>query len=196
MKCLIASRNRHKCREIREIFGDMDVQWLTPDDVPGLPEVVEDGSTFEQNAVKKALTLASVSGCWALADDSGLEVDALGGKPGVYSARYAGDDADDEANLRKLLEAMAGKKSRRARFRCVIALAAPDGCVDWVEGCCHGNIAFEAKGAGGFGYDPVFVPDGEQRTFAEMSAAEKNALSHRGHALQEAKRAWITQLGR
>ncbi len=195
MKCLIASRNRHKCREIREIFGDTDVQWLTPEDVPGLPEVVEDGETFESNAVKKALTLARVSGYWALADDSGLEVDALGGKPGVYSARYAGVDADDDANLRKLLEAMAGNNCRKARFRCVIALAAPDGSCDWVEGCCHGSIAFEAKGTGGFGYDPVFVPEGEQRTFAEMSAAEKNALSHRGRALQEAKRAWMTQLG-
>lgn len=194
MKCLIASRNRHKCREIREIFSDLDVQWLTPDELPGLPEVEEDGETFEANAVKKAVTLARASGCWALADDSGLEVDALGGDPGVRSARYAGEEADDAANVRKLLRALEGQPCRTARFRCVIALASPDGACDWVEGRCEGVIAQAAAGANGFGYDPVFVPEGAAITFAQMTAGEKHARSHRGKALQEGRRTWRDRL--
>ncbi len=187
---LIASRNRHKCEEIRALLSVPGLRVVSAADSPELPEVEEDGVTFEENAVKKAVTLATLTGRWALADDSGLEVEALGGAPGVRSARYAGEPPDYAANNRKLLTALDHAPSRRARFRCVLALAAPDGTARTVEGACEGIIAEAERGGHGFGYDPLFVPTGFAQTFAEMAPAEKNALSHRGRALAAARQEW------
>ena len=190
MRLIIATRNRHKVAELQSLLDLPGLDLVCAADLPGAPEVEEDGTTFEANAVKKAVGLARFSGCWALADDSGLEVDALGGAPGVQSARYAGPAARDADNVAKLIAALAGQTDRRARFRCVLALADPRGATRTVAGCCEGVLATAPRGAGGFGYDPLFVPQGETRTFAELGAAEKNARSHRGRALAEAKRRW------
>jgi XTP/dITP diphosphohydrolase len=159
-------------------------------DYPNLPDVEEDGVTFEANACKKARVLALETGLWALADDSGLEVEILGGVPGVYSARYAGEPVSYPANNRKLLDALRGAQDRRARFRTVIALARPAGACRTVEGCCTGHIALEERGSNGFGYDPLFVPDGYAQTFAEMGNDLKNTISHRAAALRNAWGAW------
>ena len=187
---LVATRNRHKLDEIRAILGLEAAQLRSALDYPDIPDVVEDGATFEANAIKKAVALRDATGCWALADDSGLEVDALGGAPGVRSARYAGEPCDHAANNAKLLRELAGASDRRARFRCVLALAGPDGSIRTVDGRCEGRIAHELRGAGGFGYDPLFLPDGHDVTFAELGAAAKNAISHRGRALATAQKAW------
>lgn len=194
MKLLIATRNRHKIEEIRAILCVPGLELVGADEVPGVPEVEEDAPTFEGNAIKKARTLAHASGCWTLADDSGLEVDALGGAPGVYSARYAGPDASTPANNARLLRELAGVTDRRARFRCVLALCAPDARVWTVEGRCEGSIREEPRGAGGFGYDPLFVPEGHEQSFAELAPGVKNQLSHRGLALQRAVAAWSSLL--
>ena len=192
MKILIASRNVHKIREIREIFSLPSVEWVSAADIPGLPDVEENGDTFEANARKKATELAAASGLWALADDSGLEVDALGGAPGVHSARYAGEPCDHARNNDKLLAALADvpPEKRTARFRCVAALASPDGTVRTVSGTCPGHIATERHGAAGFGYDPLFIPEGETQTFAELGPEIKNSMSHRGRAMARAKAEW------
>ncbi|RLB10829.1 MAG: Non-canonical purine NTP pyrophosphatase, partial [Deltaproteobacteria bacterium] len=155
------------------------------DDFGPLPEIEEDGQTFEDNAVKKARFTARILGLPALADDSGLVVKALGGLPGVYSARYAGDHADDAANNRKLLEAMKGIRNREASFVCVIAIAVPRGPALIYEGTCDGLIAEEMRGNNGFGYDPLFYYPPLGKTFAEMSAEDKNRVSHRGKAMAE-----------
>lgn len=195
-RLLIATRNAHKLAEIRTILDLPDVEIVGADEIAGLPEVEEDAETFEGNALKKARTLRDASGLWTLADDSGLEVDALNGAPGVYSARYAGEPTDSAANNRKLLAALAGRTDRTARFRCVIALAAPDGREWTVVGRCEGRIALAPSGAEGFGYDPLFVPEGHTISFAEMSSAEKNAISHRGRALAKAAAEWRDILGK
>ena len=192
MKIVVATRNRHKLDEIRAILGVPDL--LSAFDFPNVPDVVEDGATFEANAIKKAVALARATGLRALADDSGLEVDALGGAPGVYSARYAGEPANHARNNEKLLHAMAGRTDRTARFRCVLALAGPDGSVHVVDGRCEGRIIDELRGTEGFGYDPLFVPDGFDKTFAELSSEEKNRISHRGRALAKACAEWNTLL--
>ena len=192
MKILLATHNRHKIDEIREIFADFPIDFLSAADVPNLPEPVEDGDTFEANARKKAVELAQASGMWALADDSGLEVDALGGAPGVHSARYAGEPCNHARNNDKLLAALADvpPEKRTARFRCVAALASPDGDVRTVSGFCPGHIATERHGAAGFGYDPLFIPEGETQTFAELGPEIKNSMSHRGRAMARAKAEW------
>ena len=190
MKILIASRNRHKLEEIRAIFRLPAVELVAADDFPGLPEVVEDGRTFPANAVKKAMLLALAARVWTLADDSGLEVDALEGAPGVHSARYAGEPVDYQANNAKLLAAMREQVVRTARFRCVVALADASGRAQIAEGTCEGRIIHEARGTQGFGYDPLFVPDGYELTFAEMDAELKNKLSHRARALKRAREIW------
>lgn len=196
MKLLIATRNPHKLTEIRDIFDLPGLDIVSALDYPDIPDVVEDGATLEANAVKKAVTLALATGLHALADDTGLEVTALNGAPGVYSARYAGEPTDYAANNQKLLTELNGAEDRSAQFRCVIAFAQPDGRAQYVEGICRGTILHELRGANGFGYDPLFVPDGFDRTFAELSADEKNRISHRGRALEEARRAWETALTR
>ena len=190
MKLVIATRNKHKLEEIREIFNVSGLKIVSALDYPDVPDVVEDGTTFEANAMKKAVSLAKATGLWALADDSGLEVDALNGAPGIYSARYAGESVSYPANNRKLLKELEKMPNRRARFRCVIALSSPEGKARTVDGRCEGVIAHEERGKQGFGYDPLFIPDGFSKTFAEMDADSKNAISHRGRALQRAMEAW------
>ena len=193
MRVLIASGNPHKINEIQMLLFWPGVEWKTPADAPGAPQPEETGATFAENAAIKARALAAHSGWLALADDSGLEVDALGGEPGVRSARYAGRHGDDAANNRLLLEKLARHRNRSARFRCAIALAAPDGTlVAEAEGACEGVIADQAAGAAGFGYDPLFIPEGFDRTFAELGAEVKNRLSHRARALM-ALAAGVTQ---
>ena len=191
MIVLIATHNHHKLEEIRQIFALPSLRLVAADEVPGLPEeVVEDADTFEGNALKKAHELCAASGLWTLADDSGLEVEALGNAPGVHSARYAGEPHNDAANNAKLLRNLADATNRRARFRCVLALAAPDGRAWTAEGSCEGRIAQAPAGTGGFGYDPLFHLEGDRRSFAELPAAEKNRLSHRARALAAARRDW------
>jgi XTP/dITP diphosphohydrolase len=187
MELVLATRNRKKREEIKRITKDKDVLILTLDDFPECPEVEEDSSTFEGNAVKKAVAVAHCSGKPSLADDSGLEVYALGGEPGIFSARYAGDEADDRKNVKKLLEVMSTIYKREARFVCCIALAMPDGDIQVFNGYAEGIIGLEPRGSNGFGYDPVFYPKGHTRTFAEMTDEEKDLLSHRGKALKKFK---------
>ena len=195
MRVLVATRNRHKLEEIRQIFALPGLELVAADEVPGLPEdVVEDAATFEGNALKKARELCRASKLWTMADDSGLEVSALGNAPGVYSARYAGEPCSYPANNAKLLCELQGVEDRRARFRCAIALCAPDGREWTVDGCCPGRIIHEPRGANGFGYDPLFVPDGYAQTFAELDGATKNAISHRGAALRHAAERWLQVL--
>ncbi|MCS6771715.1 MAG: RdgB/HAM1 family non-canonical purine NTP pyrophosphatase [Kiritimatiellae bacterium] len=190
MKLVLATRNRHKADEICSILSLPSGSVFSALDLPELPDVEEDGATLVENAIKKARTVAAASRLWALADDSGLEVDALGGAPGVFSAIYAGSPPDPEANNRKLLAALQGALNRRARFRTVLALASPDGWTDTVEGIVEGSIAESPRGKHGFGYDPLFIPEGESRTFAEMRPEEKNRISHRARALEQARRTW------
>lgn len=187
-KLLISSRNDHKIREIRAILGRPGLEILSAADVPGLPDVEEDGGTFAENALKKARELARASGLWTIADDSGLEVDALHGEPGVHSARYAGEHGRDAANNAKLLGKLEGVSDRGAQFHSAVALVAPDGREWLAEGVCRGTILTEGRGTGGFGYDPLFVPEGYDRTFAELGSEVKNRISHRARALAEAKR--------
>lgn len=187
---IIATGNKHKLEEIRAILSLPGLELVGLDAVPGAPDVEEDRDTFEGNAIKKAATLAQFTGKWALADDSGLEVDALGGAPGVFSARYAGKSADYAANNVRLFRELTGVINRTARFRCVMALCSPEGQTHTVEGRCEGCIAGAEKGAGGFGYDPLFLPEGHDTTFAEMAPEAKNAISHRGRALAKAAVAW------
>lgn len=180
----IASRNPGKIREIVSICSDWPVEWLTADD--RWPDVEETGATYLDNALLKARAVAGAVEAAALADDSGIEVDALGGAPGPRSARYAGEGATDEANLRMLIRAVSGvpASGRTARYRCVAAVAWPDGRNAWAEGVCEGLLLTRPRGAGGFGYDPVFVPAGWDRTMAQLSPEEKDRISHRGRALR------------
>lgn len=190
MELVAATRNRKKLEEMRRILEGAGVSLLGLDDFPGCPDVEETGSTFEENAVMKALSVARCAGRAAVADDSGLEVDALGGAPGVFSARYAGEGASDRENLEKLLAEMAGvpEDRRTARFVCVMALALPDGPVETFRGAVEGRIGRSPEGRTGFGYDPVFRPEGRRRTFAQMEPREKDSMSHRGRALEELRR--------
>lgn len=186
MRLLIATTNPGKLVEVRAILAGLTVEWTTLRDHPELPEAVEDASTFTENAALKALHYARLTGGWALADDSGLEVDALCGEPGVRSARFAGPACDDAANSAKLLSRLGGvpSKKRTARYRCAVALADPNGVVAQTTGVMEGLIVEQPRGANGFGYDPhFFVPDSGM-TAAEMTADHKNRLSHRGQALR------------
>jgi XTP/dITP diphosphohydrolase len=182
---LIATTNPGKLREVGAILGGLRVSLVTLNEFPELPEPVEGADSFEGNARIKALHYAELTGLWTLADDSGLEVDALGGAPGVHSARFAGPQRDDAANNAKLVAMLEGVPlaKRTARFRCVVALANADGVVTTAEGTIEGLILDEPRGENGFGYDPhFFVPEHSQTT-AEMSPEKKNRLSHRGSAV-------------
>lgn len=186
-RLLIATRSDHKLRELRELLALGDSELITLDDARVDGEPVEDGETFEANAAIKAVAGLEATGLPTLADDSGIEVDALGGGPGVRTRRYAGDDATDEQNNAKLLGALSGlPPSRRgARYVCVLALAMPGEPLIYARGECTGRIASAARGSGGFGYDPIFEPEGERvggRTFGQWSAEEKNRVSHRARA--------------
>jgi XTP/dITP diphosphohydrolase len=189
VKLLFATRNRGKLRELHELLALPGVELFSLDDRPDVPELEEKGETFAENAASKAQAAARATSMIALADDSGLEVDALGGEPGVRSARYAGPGASDadriQLLLRKLAEVPAGQRS--ARFRCVVALcdpARPDD-VELRQGSCEGEILFSPRGSGGFGYDPVFLSRELGQTFAEAPADAKNQVSHRGRAMQQ-----------
>ena len=184
---VLATRNAGKTREIREFLGDLPVEIKNLDDFGLIPPVEEDGTTFDENAYKKASFTAKILGLPALADDSGLEVEALGGAPGVHSARYAGPHATDAENNAKLLRKMEGETNRAAVFVCVISLAVPSGAALTYEARCEGLIAEAPGGNKGFGYDPLFYYPPLNRTFAQLSAEEKNRVSHRGKAVAELK---------
>lgn len=190
MDVVIASTNRNKVEEISQMLKRSKFKIISLLDFKdkNLPEIEEDGLTFEENARKKALIIAKLTGRLTLADDSGLMVDALNGRPGVHSARYSGKDATPEENNRKLLEELKDvpTKKRTARFVCVIAVARPSGKVSVVEGLCEGLIAKEIRGVEGFGYDPLFIVPEYGKTFAELGSAVKNKMSHRAIAIQKA----------
>ena len=183
----IASRNPHKLREIRRICGDWPVTWLSVDDHEGpWPEVEETGETYLDNARLKARAAAAGLGETALADDSGIEVDALGGRPGPRSARFAGETATDRENLEELIRSLKGvpASGRTARYRCVAVLVFPDGRELAADGTCEGTLEPRPRGTRGFGYDPIFVPAGWEPTMAELSDDDKDRISHRGRALR------------
>jgi XTP/dITP diphosphohydrolase len=179
---LLATRNEHKLRELREALPGVELDPLPPE--VELPP--EDGDTFAENALGKARAAHAATGRVAIADDSGIEAYGLGGRPGVHSARYAGEHATDEENLDKLLDEVGRQEDRRVAYVCVIALVGEDGTETLFEGRCEGTLSAEPRGSGGFGYDPAFVPDdtgpGDERTMAELAPEEKHAISHRGRA--------------
>ena len=187
MKLYLASGNAHKAQEFQALAAmspALGLEVASAKALGGMPPVIEDAGTFVGNARKKAQALVSkvAEGEWALSDDSGLCVDALGGEPGVESAYYAGPQGDSAANLAKLVSVMRGVSPRTARFKCILYLVGPGGVEASFEGACEGTLLEEPKGGGGFGYDPIFVPEGYDRTFSELPESAKNALSHRGRA--------------
>jgi XTP/dITP diphosphohydrolase len=186
-RVVVATSNRGKLQEIREILRPAPLELVSMDEYwNSQVEIEETGSTFEENALIKAQFVYNKTGLWALADDSGLEVDALGGRPGVFSARYAGVNAGAEENNRKLLSELKSisASERTARFRCVLVLKTSADSYLCSEGICEGHIGFEPHGSNGFGYDPLFIPEGLDRTFAQLSSEEKHKLSHRAKALK------------
>ena len=187
-KLLIATNNQGKAGELKTLLGELPLKLVTPAELGISAGVAETGATFEENAEIKATALAQASGLLALADDSGLEVDALGGEPGLLSARYAGEGASDKDRVDYLLAKLKGVpwEQRTARFRCVLAIAEPGGKVELCSGECDGLIAFEPVGEGGFGYDPIFYFPGLDKTMAELPPEIKNKVSHRGEAAREA----------
>ncbi len=187
---VIATRNVGKIREMADFLKPVVPRILSLRDFPEIHEIVEDGRTFAENAVKKARTVARRTGRWALADDSGLAVDALQGRPGIFSSRYAGEGASDTEKIQKLLQEMASipEGQRQARFICVMALSSPGGETQVAEGECAGRITLEPRGQEGFGYDPVFIVSEFDRTMAELSLEVKNRISHRAKALEKIRR--------
>ncbi len=188
-RLVLATRNAGKVRELAALLGPLGVEVVSLADYPEIGEIPEEGDTFQENAIFKAREVARLTGETALADDSGLEVDALNGAPGVYSARFAGEPKSDTANNAKLLRLLTGlpPEKRTARFRCVMALAVPDGRVYTAEGTSEGIILDAPRGDNGFGYDPLFYVEEFGKTFAELDLATKNTISHRGRALQKVK---------
>lgn len=182
-KLVIASRNQHKIGEMQQLLSPLGIDVLSTKDFPELEEVVEDRPTLTGNALKKARYVAEQTGLPALSDDTGLEVEALNGEPGVYSARYAGPSATYEDNVIKLLDELKGKENRKARFRTIVALVDQDEEFTF-EGICNGKIIDKQRGTEGFGYDPVFMPDDYEQTFAELDSTTKNSISHRGKAVE------------
>ncbi len=182
-RIVLATRNQHKIRELSYFLGGLPVEILTLNDFPAVPPLVEDGTTFRENALKKGRRVFEETGVLSLADDSGLEVFFLNGRPGYQSARYAGPETDDEANNEKLLGEMraVAPRRRRAQFRAVLALIG-NGIEEITEGTCLGKLAESPRGTNGFGYDPIFVPDGFNRTYAQLTSDEKNRISHRSKA--------------
>ena len=189
-RIVLASRNKGKIRELHELLAESGIaaEVLSLADFPELPEIEEDGATFQENAMKKATIVTAATGLITLADDSGLEVDVLGGQPGVMSARFAGSHGNDRANNALLLDRLQGvaESHRTARFRCAIAIAAPDGMIETCDGFCEGVIGFAPKGEGGFGYDPLFFIPEQGMTMAELPEGTKNRISHRAKAMQQA----------
>ncbi|MAS94097.1 MAG: non-canonical purine NTP pyrophosphatase, RdgB/HAM1 family [Verrucomicrobiales bacterium] len=192
---IVATHNAHKTEEMRAILGDLFDEIVDLTAIPGLEPPVEDGETFAENSAIKALAASQEQpDAFVLADDSGLEVDALGGAPGIYSSRYSGEDATDASNREKLLEELAKKenaeKQRTARFRCVVTVAQNGEVLSQFDGTVEGTIAASTTGEGGFGYDPLFVPEGYERSFGELSEEVKNGMSHRGRALEGFREWW------
>jgi len=190
MEIVLATGNKNKLREFQEILSADGITIVAQSEFDNCPEVVENGRTFAENALLKARAIAKHTGRVTIADDSGLEVDALNGAPGIYSARFAGENADDAQNNRKLLQELDGvpEEKRAARFTCVIAVASPSGEEKTVEGNYPGRIIEKLRGAGGFGYDPVFLDPVSGRTYSEMTAEQKNAISHRSRAIHALKK--------
>ena len=193
MKLVLATRNQGKVRELTDMLsGNRDgscaypIEVISLENYPDAPEVIEDGQTYMENAVKKASVIAEYTSYLTLADDAGLEVDALGGAPGINSKRWVGEDATDEIRIAKLLQALEGATNRRARFIAAIAVVHPNSEPKVVLGVCEGHIRHDPVGESGFGYDPVFVPDGYHQTFAELGDKIKNRISHRAKALEQA----------
>ena len=188
MNLVLATQNAGKLAEFREMLVDLPYEIVSLASYPNLPEIEETGATFAENAALKAETVAAATGELSLADDSGLEVDVLNGRPGIFSARYAGIHAGDEANNIKLLAELAGipHGQRTARFRAVIAIAQPGRQTEFAEGVCEGFIVFSPQGTGGFGYDPLFFVPQAKKTFAQMTPQEKNSISHRARAMAQA----------
>ena len=191
MKLILATRNQGKVRELTnmlcgETSSKQQVEVISLESYPDAPEVVEDGKTYMENAIKKASIIAEYTSYLTLADDAGLEVDALGGAPGINSKRWAGEDATDNIRIAKLLQALEGATNRRARFIAAIAVVHPNSDPEGVLGVCEGHIRHDPVGESGFGYDPVFVPDGYNQTFAELGEEIKNRISHRAKALEQA----------
>ena len=184
MKVVLASKNQHKLVEMRDILSAHGVEVVLESDVGVDVEVEETGATFEENSLLKAKAVMEATGMPAIADDSGLSVDALNGAPGVYSARYGGDGLDDVGRYRLLLENMRGQMDRKCRFVSVITLCMPNGAVISARGECEGTLAYAPQGENGFGYDPVFFVPEKKKTFAQLTPEEKNAISHRGRALR------------
>lgn len=188
-RLFLATGNEGKIKEMKELLSELDIELITSDDLGGVPEVIEDGETLTENALKKAKTLADYTELTTIADDTGLLVDVLDGKPGVHSARYAGEEATDQENNQKLLKDLAGvlEKERTARFKTVMALVKPAGEDKIVKGTCEGHIATGPAGENGFGYDPLFIPVGYDKTLAQLEPEIKNQISHRGEALEKMK---------
>ena len=185
MKFILATHNPGKLREMSDILSHLGVEVVSPADMGITVEVEETGTTFAENAMLKAKAICAASGLPAIADDSGLCVDALNGGPGVYSARYGGEGLDDRGRYMLLLNSLRGQTTRAAHFACAIACAFPDGKTLTAEGRCDGAIAFAPLGEGGFGYDPVFLVPEKGKTFGQLTAEEKSAISHRGRALRD-----------
>lgn len=187
-KIIVSTGNQHKIIEIKNILKDLDIEVLSKNDIDIEEfDVVEDGLTLAENSIKKAKALADRVDYMVIADDSGLFVDALNGEPGVYSSRYAGEEGNDLKNNEKLLDSLKGANSRKAAFKTIIALITEDKVLYTVEGVCEGKIAYEPKGTNGFGYDPLFIPDGYDKSFAELGEEIKNKISHRSRALLKLK---------
>ena len=182
---VLATTNRHKVREIQEIFSNLSITFLSLEQFPKMPKIIEDGKTFEENAVKKASLVSQYTGQIALADDSGIAVDFLDGAPGIYSARFAGEEASDEENNSKLMTLLAQvpDEKRRAVYHCVVAVTTPEGKCLTSEGICEGKIAIKPSGKQGFGYDPIFYYPPFQKTFGNTPPLDKNKVSHRFQAL-------------
>ena len=187
MKLVLASKNPHKLKELEEILSGLGVEVMLESEAGVDVEVEETGTTFEENALLKAKAVCEASGLPAVADDSGLCVDALNGAPGVYSARYGGEGLDDPSRCRLLLENLRGQLDRRGKFVSAICCCFPNGDTVTARGECPGTIAYAPRGENGFGYDPIFFLPGLKKTFAQLTPEEKNAISHRGNALREFK---------
>ena len=191
MKLVLATRNQGKVKELTDMLrleatAEQQIEVISLESYPDAPEVIEDGKTYTENAAKKASVIAEYTSLLTLADDAGLEVDALNGAPGVNSKRWAGEDATDAIRIEKLLQRLEGVTDRRARFVAAIAVVQPDSAPETVLGVCEGHIRHAPIGESGFGYDPVFVPDGYDQTFAELGEEIKNQISHRAKALEQA----------
>ena len=190
LEVIVATQNRGKVREIKQVLKGLGLRILSLNDFPGVPQIEEDGKSFLENALKKARFYSRYFGRLTLADDSGLEVDVLKGRPGIYSARYAGEEGSTRENNQKLLKEMEAipLSKRGARFKCVLAVVSPEGKEVVVEGSCRGRIGFKEVGKKGFGYDPLFVLPSYGKTMAQLSIEEKNRISHRGKALRKLRK--------